>query len=185
MDNNTNTSNATGNKAPEKKKNKAVIILIILLLLALIGAGITIFLLANKKPEVIEKEPKKMGNVVIDTGATDEETQSIINELSGRYVEFAGISDATINRQSVIRLENLASNEGMLMKFIITDTKTNEVVKETDMIPAGQHIDWCPGETIEPGEYTWSFKQIPYYPVNGDYMELTTGNNLATFTIVE
>ena len=59
------------------------------------------------------------------------------------------------------------------------------MVKETELIPTGKHVEWVPGETMDKGEYTLSFKQIPYWLMeDGEYMELTTGNNIAVFTIV-
>ena len=51
---------------------------------------------------------------------------------------------------------------------------------------SGQYIEWVPGETLGPGEYTLDFLQIPYYPEpSGGYVGLTQGSNQVTLAILD
>ena len=171
----TKSNTVTGSS---KKDNKGLIVLIALLILVV--AGMAVYILKSRNDK---SESAYSGNVSIATDATGDQPD-IMKELSGRYVVFAGIDDATFRKGDIMRLENMAEHEGMYMKYVITNAKTGELIKETELIPAGLHVDWVVSDNLETGEYPLNFKEIPYYPTgDGDYMELTTGNNLATFTI--
>ncbi|MCR4655160.1 MAG: hypothetical protein K5770_02880 [Lachnospiraceae bacterium] len=182
-----------GDIKPDEKKGRAyeygrdlnktthrLVIIIIILLLALIFAALC--MIFGRKPVTVTEN---RGSIVLDDQATDEKRVNAMDELSDRYVVFAGMSGETIDRKSTVILENVGENERIYMKFIITDKLSGEVYKETDLIPAGQHMEWIPGEKLEKGEYELYFCQKPYYLIGeDDYMELTVGNNLVKYTIV-
>lgn len=136
-------------------------------------------------------KPKENGNgqlFLIDENAVDksEVIQAQKNPLSERNVFFAGYSDATLSKMSTVALENLPENEDFLMKYIITDIGTGDVVYETNLIPSGQCVVWVPGETMEVGTYHLQFLAIPYYyDGNGNFQQLTSGSNALQYTIVE
>ena len=91
-----------------------------------------------------------------------------------------------IGPETVVQLDNREENIDFLLRYEIYDTGTGELVFETDLIPSGQHIDWVPGETLEPGEYTLNFLQIPYYPdPSGEYVALTQGSNQVNLAILD
>ncbi len=98
----------------------------------------------------------------------------------------SGIEDTVIGPETVVQLDNREENIDFLLRYEIYDTGTGELVFETDLIPSGQHIDWVPGETLEPGEYTLNFLQIPYYPdPSGEYVALTQGSNQVNLAILD
>lgn len=127
------------------------------------------------------------GGMVVDARATGETSvETAENPLAGRSVYFSGIEDTTISRETVVQLDNREENLDFLLRYEIYDAGTGELVFETDLIPSGQHIDWVPGETLEPGEYTLDFLQIPYYPEpSGEYISLTQGSNQVTLAILD
>ena len=127
------------------------------------------------------------GGMVVDTrAAQDGGGESAENPLAGRSVYFSGIEDTAISRETVVRLDNREENLDFLLRYEIYNAGTGELVFETNLIPSGQHIDWVPGETLEPGEYTLDFLQIPYYPdPSGEYVSLTQGSNQVTLAILD
>ncbi len=123
------------------------------------------------------EEPRNVA-LVLDTRASAEKEEDNLAELlADRQVYFAGIEDATINRQTVIYLENMKENDDILMQYEITDKDTGEVLETTGLIPSGEHVDWIPGEKLADGSYTLVFHEKPFYEYKGEYVALTQGNN--------
>ena len=127
------------------------------------------------------------GGMTVDARATDGPgKEAPPNPLADRSIYFSGIEDTVIGPETVVQLDNREENIDFLLRYEIYDTGTGELVFETDLIPSGQHIDWVPGETLEPGEYTLNFLQIPYYPdPSGEYVALTQGSNQVNLAILD
>lgn len=171
-----------GKKENRKKWRKVVpAVLTAVVILAVIVA---FFLGRTQGGGETESSP---GGMVVDTrAAQDGGGESAENPLAGRSVYFSGIEDAAIGRETVVQLDNREENLDFLLRYEIYDAGTGDLVFETDLIPSGQHIDWVPGETLEPGEYTLDFLQIPYYPdPSGEYISLTQGSNQVTLAILD
>lgn len=152
----------------------------------IIIAVITAFWLGYIKHEGTETRSSQ-GGMMVDARATGEQREETApNPLAGRSVYFSGIEDSTIGRETVVQLDNREENLDFLLRYEIYDAGTGELVFETDLIPSGQYIKWVPGETLEPGEYTLDFLQIPYYPEpSGGYVGLTQGSNQVTLAILD
>lgn len=171
-----------GKKENRKKWRKVLpAVLTAVVILTVIAA---FFLGRTQRGGEAESSP---GGMVVDTrAAQDGGGESAENPLAGRNVYFSGIEDAAIGRETVVRLDNREENLDFLLRYEIYDAGTGKLVFETDLIPSGQHIDWVPGETLEPGEYTLDFLQIPYYPdPSGEYVGLTQGSNQVTLAILD
>lgn len=127
------------------------------------------------------------GGMVVDARAAKEgDGDTAGNPLAGRSVYFSGIEDSAIGREAAVRLENREENLDFLLRYEIYNAGTGALVFETDLIPSGQHVDWIPGETLEPGEYMLDFRQIPYCPEpSGGYTGLTQGSNRVTLAIMD
>ena len=122
-------------------------------------------------------------NLLIDTGATDEETEAV-KALTDRNVYFAGMDNITADADTVIRLENLKENDDILISYTILDNGTGRELFHTDLIPAGQHVDWKPSESVEAGSYDICYVQNPVWQDgDGNYIPLTSADNMATLTL--
>lgn len=163
------------------KKKNILIIIIVVLSAALIGISAVFISYVFKSQQNAERI--QSANLTIDTNATDEEKKQEQDPLAGRMVFFAGIEDCSVNSQSVIYLENLAENEDFLMRYEVYEG--DNLVFETDLIPSGKYVEWKAAENLTEGEHNLKFKEIPYYPTNGDYTELTSGVNEVTITVLE
>ncbi len=163
-------------------KKELKIVTVITLIVVAAFAGLIWFASTHKKPEPLPMQ----GNMVVDTDATDEEIRNK-NPLSDRSVFFAGIEDATIDKEGVIALENLPENEDFMMKYVVYNADSNEQIYETDLIPSGKRINWRPGEKLSSGEYKLAFVEMPYAKdeASGEYQPLTQGRNTITLTIVD
>lgn len=159
---------------------KAKIIEITIILVTLIGGAMLIFWLYITKDQRIS-EPK---NMRVDTRSTTEEVIEEGVDLSERNIFFAGIEDASIRIGSVIALENLKENEDFLMKYTLYNEE-DDLIYETDLIPAGQHVNWEPSVNLKPGEHKISFVEQPYLENEGEYIPLTSGRNIVNITILE
>lgn len=122
-------------------------------------------------------------NLVVDERATIERRDPY-KALSNRQVYYAGIEDCTVNKNTVIYLENLEDNGDILMKYDIY--VGDEKVFETDLIPSGNHVEWKPSDSLKSGKtYKINLQQTPYYPLeNGEYLSLTSPINTVNITIL-
>ena len=169
----------------ENRKNRRWLILAALAAAAILACA-TVFcpeLVKRREPETAVSQ----GGMVVDTRSTGEKNgETAGNPLAGRSVYFSGIEDAAISREAAVRLDNREENLDFLLRYEIYDDGTGEMVFETGLIPSGQYVEWVPGETLEPGEYTLNFLQIPYYPeATGKYVGLTQGSNQVTLAILD
>lgn len=125
-----------------------------------------------------------MGNMRIDARATDEETKgSEEDHLYSRSIFFAGLDDMSIRTGSTIALENLEQNGDFLMKYKIYEG--DELLFETQLIPAGKHVSWDPSEMLCVGKHTVTFSEEPYAELNGGMIPLTCGKNVVNIEIVK
>ena len=161
----------------QKKKILAVVGIILAFVL-------TILLTLKLSGAFDKKDTGANGGVQVDTRATSEDGDD--NPLANRFVTFDGFQDATLASDGQVKLTNPEENEDFLIKYTITNTDSNKVIFETDLIPSGEHVLWTPGETLEPGTYHIAIMQTPYWRENSDdeYMPLTAGNNDITITII-
>lgn len=163
------------------KKNLLVALGAIVLTVSVVTSIICLWKINNTRTD------KNSQAVIVDTRSEDTpETESVASELSGKTISFAGINDTSLKNQGRIKLENLPDNKEFLMTYTITNADTGEEVFKTDMIPAGKCVMWTPSETLDPGEYHFSFLETPYYQAkDGEYIPLTSGNNEVTITLLE
>lgn len=146
-------------------------------LIALIAAGIAVYF-ATRPAEVVDNN----ANIQIDTRATDEEKAA--NPLANRQVFFSGINDADVNAKTVVYLENLPENEDFYMTYQVEDKDSGEIVFETGLIPAGEHVEWTIGDSLSVGEHNLIFHEKPFWlDAEGNKVPLTSGNNEAVFTV--
>ncbi len=158
----------------------------ILILTVVIITAISVFYLGHIENEGMKTESCR-GGMVVDTRVKEEQdNKDETDSLEGRSIYFSGIEDTTIGRKTVVQLDNREENLDFLLRYEIYDSGTGELIFGTDLIPSGHYIDWVPGETLEPGEYTLDFLQIPYYPdPSGEYVPLTQGSNQVTLAILD
>ena len=169
-----------------KKRNILSIILCILVVFLIIVVAVVGFFVVKKMKIEGAKETTGVisAGLIIDENATDKTKENQQTDpLSERMVYFAGIEDCTINQQSIVYLENLPENEDFLMKYQIFEGE--KLIYETDLIPSGMHIEWKAAEDLSIGEHKLDFKEVPYYPVDGNYIELTSGVNAVVITVTE
>ena len=147
-------------------------------------------LMRNMEMETIMQDAGMPGEaktmaLMVDTRAKSGEKEGggLIDILTDRQVYFAGLEDAVIAKDTEIFLENMEENGDILLQYEICDKATGEVLETTGLIPAGEHVAWTPGETMESGTYTLSFHEKPFYPYEGEYVALTQGNNEVKITI--
>ena len=168
----------------DRKKRGWLATAVLAAILALAGA--IALCPGSARPGQGEDEGGK-GGMVVDTRATrDGDGATGGNPLAGRSVYFSGIGDAAIGRDTAVRLDNREENLDFLMRYEVYDTGTGGLVFETGLIPSGRYVDWVPGVTLGPGEYTLDFLQIPYCPgPSGGYTGLTQGSNRVTLAITD
>ncbi len=163
-----------------------------LFLCCILFAGMLAGCSSNSKDSARDGEVKTKvsgGQTLILDDRAQEKSEAVEqsqNPLADRNVFFAGYSDATIHRKSTVALENLPENEDFLIRYIITDLNTGEVVFETNLIQSGQCVIWTPGETLKPGVYDLQFLAVPYYMEAEDsFITLTSGSNEVQYTVLE
>ncbi len=170
----------------EKGKNRENLIKILTVLAAVVTVAVIAAFCINGRGHGNGGTAVFQGGLVVDTRATDARTaEPEADPLSGRNVYFSGIEDAVISRETVVQLDNREENLDFLLRYEIYDGD-GSLVFETGLIPSGQHVDWVPGETLEAGEHTLSFLQIPYYVDGaGEYVGLTQGSCQVTLAILD
>lgn len=166
----------------KKKIVLSIVIAIVIIVLVCIG-------IACSRPTEVTNITEKHSNgsvFIIDdrSVAKEDATQAIEDKLNNRSVYFAGYVDAKITKTSTVALENLPENEDFFLKYTITDSVTNDVVFETDLIASGQCVVWTPGESLEEGTHELQFLASPYYQdENGIFVPLTAGSSTVKYTI--
>ena len=167
-----------------ERVKKKVIIWIVLAIICnaiLIGFGI-----ASRKS--VEKQMETAQILGLDTRATaSKDTLSLEDALKDRQVYFSGIEDTCVNSNTVVYLENAAENEDIYMVYQIIDKDTGAVYEITDLIPAGEHVEWEPADYLTEGEHTLIFNEMPYFAWEGSetgYVQLTQANNEVVFTVL-
>jgi len=145
-------------------------------LVALVALAISMTGCGKKESEVISEGTQGM---VIDSRSTSEKPAEVDNPLASRQIFFAGFDDIYASEESVVCLENLPENEDFFIRYEILEKSGDKenIVFETDLIPAGEHIEWIPSEFLEPGDYELTFVQTPFVEINGKWTELTTAGN--------
>ena len=161
-------------------------VLMCLIIASALIAGFLLGYFREKSPKETSAEPTGAANLVVDTSATDEEATTAEAALKDRNVYFAGLDNMTVDKDTVIRLENLKENEDILISYSIVDTGTGQELFKTDLIPSGMHVDWKPSEYLDEGVYELSYNQNPVWMAKeGEYISLTCANNVATLTLTE
>lgn len=170
-----------------KKNNVATILICFAIVLLGIVVAVLGLLIINK-PKSRGYEGIAQAGIAIDNNATTKKVDNpVINPLANRQVYFAGISDCIIGKENVIYLENPTENEDIYISYRISDSKTDEIIFETNLIPSGERVIWNPSECLTPGDYTLNFTQIPYWRADekSEWQTLTNGNNAVNITLVE
>ena len=146
--------------------------------------GVVTFIMALFIVYQVRLPKKTAANMQVDTRATDEEISADRGELSDRSIFFAGIEDAVIRKGSLIALKNLEQNGDFVMKYKIFDAISDDLLFETDLIPAGEHVNWDPSVNFDEGKHTVAFVEEPYWEKDGDYIPLTSGRNVVNIEIL-
>ena len=165
----------------KKENTKKFIVVAVILILAVL---LIVMIVVIWRLKVMGQSP---ANLVVDSGATSEESGDPLASLADRQVYFAGMEDQMIGKDTIVELSNLPENEEILMSYEILDADTGESLHRTDLIPSGTHTSWIPGETLNTGTYHLIFHQMPYLPYpdsDSGYLPLTNANNEVTFTII-
>lgn len=173
-------------RAEEKKKNKILILILIIVLLLICACYIIYYQYKDR-----QRMKASMNNptVVIDNSIADipldDKLTDSTNPLADRQVYFAGYDDFTVGPDNCIYLENLPENEDIFIAYEIYIG--DELIHKTGLIPSGQYSEWIPADTMKPGEYDISIKNVPYYSYNGeDYSTLSfQPSNTVHMTIVD
>ena len=79
-----------------------------------------------------------------------------------------------------------STNYGKLATRIRKD-QTGEIYEITDLIPAGEHVEWMPSEDLYEGEHTLIFNETPFFAWEESetgYVQLTQANNEVVFTVL-
>ena len=155
------TTETTEKKEDKRKLLPRIIAVVIIIILLLLG------LRACSGPKVIYKEP---GSVTLEAG---EDTENKDNPLKDLYVTYSGITDATINEDTIVQLENLEENGDIVIKFTVKEG--NKVIHDTDYVASGKHLNWEAGKDLTKGEHTLTLIQTPKIMVDGKYVPLTSG----------
>lgn len=158
-------------KKKDNKKERIIILVLLLLLLAIVTGGY--LFIKNMKTD-------SDGTVTIQN--SDKETEEDDNPLEGLYVTYSGITDTEISKESVVKLENLAVNGDIVMKFQVYEG--DDLLYESDYIKSGTSINWNAGSDLSEGEHTLRVVQIPQIEVDGEWVPLTSGTCECTLTRV-
>ena len=73
------------------------------------------------------------------------------------------------------------------MVYKIIDKETGDIYEVTDLIPAGEHVEWEPSLILPKGEHTLIFNETPYFKWDESetgYVQLTQANNEVVFTVL-
>lgn len=140
-------------------------------------------------------ETESSGNVSTESENNDVKSESSdvksennspdLSSLAKRNVHFAGFNDMTLNKDSIVKLENPIENDDFVMQFIITGSKTKNIVFKSDFIKSGEYVDWKPYNDLGYGEFDVIIAENPYWEYEGEYIPLTVGNNELHISIVE
>lgn len=121
--------------------------------------------------------------LVVDENAKETAELDRNAAASEEVMEFvlAGLPDSTIDESTIVYLDNL--NEDFYLKYKVFLQETGDVLYESDLIPPLSSIEWKPGELLKEGENILVFRETPFYKnENGEYTQVTTGDNVVTFT---
>ncbi|MBO5388095.1 MAG: hypothetical protein J6A59_08150 [Lachnospiraceae bacterium] len=139
----------------DKKEGKGKLLSIILIVLVAILIGLCILLL-RKQPN-----NKEIANAVI---ASTEEADSDYNgdkqdkPKNDKFTTIAGYTTVFVDEENpYIKLVNSEKND-VYFKYIIRDTKSNELIFESDLIEPGKQYKWAAKDSLtKEGTYetTW------------------------------
>lgn len=164
---------------------KAIIAIMVVIVLAGGVGGYEAYAKYAKQRTTETNESVVKQALQVDNRATDDgpvTTGEVVgNKLADMQVLFAGIEDCTVNSNTIIMLSNPKENTDIYMKFEIS--AFGKLIYDTDLIPAGQSIEWKIGDYLKPGSYDVDMKQIPYYDDNGNYIQLISPTNQVHITI--
>ena len=136
----------------------------------------------------LEKQIDAANTLGLDTRATASKDRTTLDEaLKDKQVYFSGIEDTNVTDNTVVYLENAEENEGIYMVYQIIDKETGEIYEITDLIPAGEHVEWMPTEDLYEGEHTLLFIETPFFAWEESetgYVQLTQANNEVVFTVL-
>lgn len=127
------------------------------------------------------------GSVKIDNRASviKGSTSDYTDLLKDREVYFSGIEDTTINKATIVYLNNDENNDDIYLQYTVKDKDTEEVLFETDLIPSGQFVEWVPGDSgLHEGKNNILFIETPYIQIDEKWVTLTVGKNEAVFTLI-
>lgn len=136
---------------------------------------------------VVESDSEsESGDVKSESDAVKSESNSPdLSSLATRNVHFSGFNDMTLDKDSVVKLENPAENDDFVMQFVITSNKTKNIVFKSDFIKSGEFVEWKPYNDLGYGEFDVIIAENPYWEYEGEYIPLTVGNNELHISIVE
>lgn len=166
------------------KKLVVVIIALFLILNALVTVGFLVNMRSSKDNGDSVNKDLCMDVRAVPKGEDKDDLAKILADMQ---VYFCGIEDAVINDSSVVYLENDKENKGIYMRYVITDKDTGEVLEVTDLISAGDCVEWVPGEKLSKGEHTLIFNEAPFFQwkeAENGYVPLTQANNEVVFTVM-
>ena len=168
-----------------KSKTKTILLTVFVLILLGIIAFLCYMLLQKGNNEV-QQQTNSNSNLVIDTTA-ESYTSEAVKELEGMNTNFYGIPDGSVSKSSSILLRNPEENGEIYMEYTIVNEANNEEVLKTDLIESGKAVEWCPGEKLETGTYTFSFIEQPYYKLKSsdDWIKLARSKFHVTIEILE
>lgn len=171
--------NNQNNQEKENKSSKIKITVIVVLVVMFILLLLKLWSCATNKPQAPVVNNPTVGGLTVTDGEEEDNT----NSLASRSVYFSGFDDVVVNSESKIRLRNLPENEDFLMKYEVYNG--SDLIYSTDLITSGNSVYWTIGETLSAGEYTLTFKQIPYVQANEGFMQLTFGSCSVKVTVVD
>ncbi len=174
-------NNSKNGKRIDKK------VIIVMVIIGLICNAV-LMIAGNLSKKSVEEQIEAYDRLSLDTRASKEsvEENSLAYALADRQVYFSGIEDCDITENTTIYLENDKENEDIFMRYQISDKETGEVYEVTDLIPAGEHVEWVPGECLAKGEHTLLFNQAPFFSweeAESGYVPLTQANNEVVVTV--
>ncbi len=165
-----------------KRKTIAFVLATVATMAIAISSGVMLYA-ATHRVERSNTTPS-VTNISIDRRANNKEVELVAeNELIDRQVYFSGIEDCIVDKNSVVLLENRKENRDFYMAYEIS--VDGNVIFSTEMIPSGNHIQWKPSNYLTAGTYIVSFKQMPYYEKDGEYIQLTSPTNEVEITVID
>lgn len=163
----------------EQRRNNTWVFIAIILIMIVVFTVAILYLLSklNNKQEITE-----INNLSISTDSKKlPKAQEIIKD---KRISFTGIPDSAIHKNTTVQLQNQKENEDFMMEYLITDESSNLIYK-TDLIRAGEYIEWCPGNYLDFGTHKLQITQQPYCLVDDKWFPITPSTNVVTIAIVE